>query len=100
MTTFQDYTDLSTKRQEVVKQLTGITAIVTKSLLDEVSDKTIGRALDQYDPEAKTKGDKPPRGFRFIHEHITEGIAFSKIRALKETAGEGRRSNVISRGGG
>ena len=70
-----DYKDMNIKLQDLVKQLTGITATMTTYNLDDAEDKkALSRALYQYDPEARTT--TPKRGSRFIHEYKDEGIRY------------------------
>lgn len=76
-----DYSAKNTRLQQEVFRLTGITAAMTEYTPDEESTNTaLGRALYQYDPNARdadpNNPDLPIRGFRFIHEYQDEGIHY------------------------
>lgn len=70
-----DYKDMNTKLQDEVKQLIDITATMTIYKPEfSATNGALGRALYQYDPEAKA--EDPKRGFRFIHDYTDEGITY------------------------
>ncbi|KAL8739682.1 MAG: hypothetical protein Q9190_007538 [Brigantiaea leucoxantha] len=67
----------NTKLQDEVFKLTGITATMTEYTPSDDGNTALGRALYQYDPNARAPdGDQPIRGFRFIHEYVNEGTHF------------------------
>lgn len=73
-----DYTDMINQLSAQVNTITGITPVLVEYSPEDFdaddSFKALGRALYQYDPEAR--GVDPRRGFRFIHEYANEGIHF------------------------
>ena len=72
--TEQDYTDLNTRLQNVVFQLTGIMAQIDDYTPDDDSTTARGRALYRYDPQAQA--NDPKRGFQYIWERNDQGITF------------------------
>ncbi len=72
--TEQDYTDLNRRLQDVVFELTDITAQIVDYVPDSDSTTARGRALYQYDPQAQE--NNPKRGFRYIWERNDKGITF------------------------
>ncbi|KAL8903346.1 MAG: hypothetical protein Q9207_003981 [Kuettlingeria erythrocarpa] len=75
-----DYRAKNTKLQEEVFRLTGITVTIIEYTPDQGSDTALGRALYEYDPNAREADpedpDLPVRGFRLIHEYTDEGIQY------------------------
>lgn len=79
-TTQVNYREKDTRLQEEVFRLTGIMATMTEYTPDDNPNTALGRALYQYDPNARdadpNNPDLPIRGFRFIHEYTDEGIHY------------------------